>query len=131
MKETMGVVGRGYVGQKIYDFFKSHGYEIYSFDEDEKKSDFGKLEDLNGYNLDFVFICVPTPMAKDGSCDTSIVEEVVKRIKAKTFVVESTIAPGTTKRLEQETGKDILFTPEYFGETNQDGQPLIIIHKLK
>ncbi|HUS50778.1 MAG TPA: hypothetical protein VMZ91_11480 [Candidatus Paceibacterota bacterium] len=88
-----------------------------SFDEERGKSDVKNLEDLNKYGLDFAFVCVPTPMGKDGRCDTSIVEEVVRRIKAKTIIIESTIAPGTTEKLEKETGKNILFTPEYFGET--------------
>jgi len=29
---------------------------------------------------DIVFVCVPTPMKRDGECDTSIVEQVVDEI---------------------------------------------------
>jgi len=114
----IAIIGRGYVGQKLYEFFKSNNYETYSFDIDRSKSDVEKIEDLNEYNLDFAFICVPTQMNADGTCNTSLVEEAVKKIDSKTIVIESTIAPGTTKRLVTETGKDILFTPEYFGETS-------------
>ena len=119
MEKVVGVVGLGYVGDKIYNFFKLHGYSTFSFDPYQKNSDFKTLEELNENNLDFSFICVPTPMKFDGSCDTSIVEQVMKDVKARTNVIESTIEPGTTKRLEEETGKDILFTPEYFGETKK------------
>ena len=117
MKEIIGVVGRGYVGEKIYQFFKSNNYPTWSYDTEKGKSDVGSLEDLANTHLDFAFICVPTPMDENGGCDTSIVEASVKRVQAGTIVIESTISPGTTERLEQETGKDILFTPEYFGET--------------
>jgi UDPglucose 6-dehydrogenase len=117
MKEKIAIIGVGYVGSKIYDFFKQHGYDVYRFDINTNKSDVKKIEDFDAYNLDFAFICVPTPMSADGSCDVSLVENAVKRIKAKTIVIQSTIAPGTTKILEHETGKDILFVPEYFGET--------------
>ena len=37
------------------------------------------LEDIIELDNDIIFICVPTPMKKDGSCDTSIVEGVVER----------------------------------------------------
>ena len=117
MKEKIAIIGLGYVGSKVYDFLKMHGFNMYRFDIDPAKSDVKKIEDLNSFDLDFAFICVPTPMAKDGSCDISLVADSVRRIKAKIIVIQSTISPGTTKKLEKETGRDILFVPEYFGET--------------
>jgi len=117
MKEKIAIIGSGYIGSKVYDFFNKHGYGAYRFDIDQNKSDVKKIEDLDGYALDFAFICVPTPMAEDGSCNVSAVTEAVKKVKAKTIVIQSTVAPGTTRNLEKETGKDILFMPEYFGET--------------
>jgi len=115
--KKIGIIGRGYVGQKLYEFFKSNNYKTYSFDVDKTKSDVENIEDLNQYKLDFAFICVPTQMREDGTCDTSLVEDSVRKINAKTIVIESTVVPGTTEKLQVETGKDILFTPEYFGET--------------
>jgi UDPglucose 6-dehydrogenase len=60
---------------------------------------------------------VPTPTAPDGSCDTSIVEEVIEWIESDIIVIRSTVAPGTTDRLRRKTGKRIIFQPEYIGET--------------
>ena len=117
MEEKIGVVGMGYVGSKIYDFFKSHKYDVCKFDVDATKTDFAKLEDLNDKNLDFIFVCVSTPMLDNGSCDTSIMEETIRKVVAKTIVVHSTVPPGTTQKMEDETKKDIVFIPEYFGET--------------
>ena len=117
MKEKIVIIGLGYIGLKIYEFFKKHDYDVYRFDINSDKSDFQKIEELNAHNFDFAFICVPTQMKGDGSCDTSLVEDSVKKVRAKTIIIQSTVVPGTTRKLEQETGKDLLFVPEYFGET--------------
>jgi UDPglucose 6-dehydrogenase len=66
---------------------------------------------------DVVFICVPTPMAEDGHCDTSIVEEAVSWVQAPLMIIRSTVSPGTTDRLREKYNKHIVFQPEYLGET--------------
>ena len=66
---------------------------------------------------DAVFIGVPTPMADDRTCNTSIVEEVVSWIEAPLIIIRSTVAPGTTDRLREKYKKAIVFQPEYLGET--------------
>jgi UDPglucose 6-dehydrogenase len=65
---------------------------------------------------DVAMVCVPTPL-KDGKLDTSIVESVVRRAKESLIIVRSTMNPGTTDNLVKETGKRIIFQPEYIGET--------------
>ncbi len=73
-------------------------------------------------DTDFVFICVPTSPRDDGSCDTSIVEEVVRLANPRIAIVcESTVSLGTTERLIRETGKPLVFVPEYAGE--EPGHP--------
>ena len=62
-------------------------------------------------------ICVPTEMKKDGSADTSIVEKVISEHEAFIYLIKSTVPPGTTDRLINMTGKEIVFSPEYFGGT--------------
>jgi UDPglucose 6-dehydrogenase len=64
-----------------------------------------------------VFLCVPTPCAPDGACDTAAVEECVGWISGPQIVLRSTVSPGTTDRLRRETGKPVIFQPEYIGET--------------
>ena len=66
---------------------------------------------------DVVFVCVPTPMADDRTCDTSIVEEAVAWIQAPLIIIRSTVAPGTTDRLRETHKKRVVFQPEYLGET--------------
>jgi nucleotide sugar dehydrogenase len=67
---------------------------------------------------DFAVVCVPTPMAADGSCDTSIVEEVVRDCGLSRMLIKSTVPPGTTKFLAGKYGKKLVFSPEYIGEGN-------------
>ncbi|NLG43776.1 MAG: hypothetical protein GX547_11050 [Phycisphaerae bacterium] len=66
---------------------------------------------------DVCFISVPTPMAADRTCDTSIVEQCVAWIECPLIIIRSTVAPGTTDRLSVEYKKNIVFQPEYLGET--------------
>ena len=61
-------------------------------------------------------ICVPTPMAEDGSCDTSAVGEVVSWLDTPVILVKSTVAPGTTDNLMRKYGKHIVMSPEYVGQ---------------
>ena len=100
----VGIVGLGAVGGAIAKLFPSA--DLY----DEPK-DIGRRADINECQI--VFVCVPTPAADDGSCDTSIVEEVVSWIDGPTIVLRSTVNPGTTSRLRAESGKPIVFQPEY------------------
>lgn len=59
---------------------------------------------------------MPTPMRDNGSADTSIVREVVGWLKTPLILLRSTVPPGTTNKLIQDTGKRIVFSPEYAGE---------------
>ncbi len=64
---------------------------------------------------DAAFICVPTPL-KGNKLDTSIVEEVVRKANEDLIIIRSTVMPGTCDKLEK-LGKNIVFQPEYLGET--------------
>ena len=45
-----------------------------------------------------VFVCVPTPMNSDGSCDISVAENVINEFSDVRLIVinKSTVVPGTT-----------------------------------
>jgi UDP-glucose 6-dehydrogenase len=75
----------------------------------------------------YVWICVPTPENEDGSCDTSIVEKVISDFAGwrKTFVIRSTVIPGTAKRLIEQHGEvgvkvDIISFPEFGSEDTME-----------
>ena len=114
----IGVVGQGYVGTAVRTVFEKH-YETNTFDlnGDCNCETIGELID----NSDIIFVCVPTPMKKDGSCDTSIVEAVVKdindmvvsrNVSGRIVAIKSTIPPGTKTELNKEYPEfDIVFNP--------------------
>jgi UDPglucose 6-dehydrogenase len=91
------------------------------YDTNEERRTVDQLETLVNW-ADYLFVCVPTPMKDDSSCDTSIVENVVQQIasvrKDKIVVIKSTVPPGTTKRLAAEHGLNIAFNPEFLTEAN-------------
>ncbi|AHF08050.1 nucleotide sugar dehydrogenase [Desulfitobacterium metallireducens] len=127
---TVGVVGIGYVGlplavEKAKAGFKTIGFDVQSakvdmvneghnyigdvVDSDLKElvekgmlsatTDFSFVKDV-----DFIAICVPTPLDSHQQPDISYVksssEEVAKYLKRETMVVlESTTYPGTTEEL--------------------------------
>ena len=104
----VGIVGYGHVGSAMGLLFK----DAILYD---KYSNLGTKDEIN--SCDVAFICVPTPMAEDGSCDTSCVDEVLEWIQAKVIVIRSTVPVGYTKTKRSELGKRIIFQPEYYGET--------------
>lgn len=104
----VGIIGKGYVGRAIYNLFKDH-YDIVSKD---KEGDYSKINECY-----LSVVCVPTPMKKDGSCDTSIVEEVVQNLETPLILIKSTIPPETTEMLKSVYKKRIVFSPEYIGES--------------
>ena len=104
-------MGYGVVGRSLGRLFGNSAVtlDLEATDEDRER--------INACEV--AFVCVPTPPAADLGCDTSIVEQCVDWIESPLIVIRSTVSPGTTERLGRETGKRILFQPEYLGETVQ------------
>ena len=118
----LGVVGQGYVGTAVREVMSNY-YEVNTFDI-KQECTCDSLNDLVKIS-DVVFVCVPTPMNKDGSCYIGIVEDVVKQINSissndnKIVVMKSTVPPGTTERLNEEYKHiKIVFNPEFLTEAN-------------
>ena len=121
----IGIVGQGYVGTAVKEVFSKH-YETNTFDlnGDCTCTD---IEDLVAAS-DIIFVCVPTPMKKDGSCDTSIVDSVVHELNGlaitrqdsnRIVAIKSTIPHGTTNRLNKECKNiSVIFNPEFLTEAN-------------
>jgi len=122
----IGIVGQGYVGTAVKEVFSKH-YEVDTYDLDKDKCSVDYLEDIVELS-NIIFVCVPTPMKKDGSCDTSIVEAIVKdindmvvsrNVSGRIVAIKSTIPPGTTNRLNKECHNiSVIFNPEFLTEAN-------------
>ena len=128
---VIGIVGQGFVGLALKIGFEPQ-YKLETYDKyDKDKSTCDTLFDLV-MECDVMFVCVPTPMNKDGSCHTDIVEEVIAEINEIVLetesypyhikpivVIKSTVPPGTTDRLHSKNrGLDVIFNPEFLTEAN-------------
>jgi UDPglucose 6-dehydrogenase len=112
MSKKIAIIGMGYVG-KAFAKFVGDIYPLVEYDvTDETPYPKDSID-----NCDLAVVCVPTPQTADGACDTSIVEEVIKIIETPLIMIKSAVVPGTTDKLKSETGKHIVVSPEYIGES--------------
>lgn len=112
-KTKISIIGYGYVGKALEKFFKEH-YQVLIYDPFQKSITKTK-EEIN--KTDYAFICVPTPRSENGKCDISVVEETMDWLDVDTIIIKSTVEIGTTERLVERYKKNIIFSPEYIGES--------------
>lgn len=104
------ICGYGIVGKHLKEDFKFA--DTYDPDTD-MEADFSEPPEGR---YDIAFISVPTPNI-DGKCDISYVERAIRQTTADVFVIKSTVPPETTDRLGSRLGKNVMFSPEYYGAT--------------
>ena len=110
MKNVL-IVGIGNIGSRLY-----REYGKLAPDRYDPYKGFTEKKDIR---YDFAFLATDTPMNEDGTCDLSQVRQAIDETDAEVFVLRSTVPPGTTERLKAETGKRIVFSPEFYGTTQQ------------
>jgi len=129
----IGIVGMGYVGSAILngfnDFFKVNTFDI------KKPSTFNSLDELVEIS-DVLFICLPTPMNKNGECDLTIIDSVLTEINSvarnQIIIIKSTCSPGSCSIFQKKfSNLKIVFNPEFLREKhiNEDfmNQKFIIL----
>ena len=112
----IGSIGRGMVGEAIYQGLKTLGNDMYYHDPKFKGS---TMSDI--INTDIVFISVPTMPNEYNECDLSILYKVLDELcslKYKGVIcIKSTITPGTTKKMiDKYSNNRICFCPEFLKE---------------
>ena len=154
MKKSIAVIGSGFVGGSLITVFAERGFDVFAYDKagtyapgarpleydlehevseptrvvklrEVSVANLVKLSELRDGFTKIYFVCVPTPMNPDGSCNTTIVEAVLSELASvageRIAVVKSTIPPGSTetwnKRFEG-TGLKIVFCPEFLRESS-------------
>jgi UDPglucose 6-dehydrogenase len=125
MENSTGIIGLGFVGHAIQAGFEKNKIDsLYTYDIDtSKNSSCNSIAEV-AQHAEIIYVCVPTPMDRDGSCDTSIVDRVVYDIVAaapsqRIIVIKSTVPPGTTERLQTlHPFHHIVFSPEFLTEAN-------------
>ena len=121
---NIGIIGQGFVGNAVYNKFKNY-FNVLTFDLDKSICNYS-FEEINK-ECKYIFVCLPTPMNKDGSCYTAIVEDLLIKLdkhskeisQSKIVVVKSTIPPGTTKKWNDKFDNlSVVFNPEFLTEAN-------------
>jgi UDPglucose 6-dehydrogenase len=118
---SVAVVGFGAVGRGIKQLFP----DAVPYDPPQG---IGSKEAVNACR--YAMVAVPTPGLPDGSADISAVEEVVGWIECDHIILRSTVPVGTTDRLREQTGKSIVFQPEY-GPAETPDHPFNDLRKIR
>ena len=118
----VGMVGQGFVGTALRKVFSGY-HKIYTYDKVHANLSTHTSVQALSHSCDVIFICVPTPMKPDGSCDISIVEDVCKKAcltgRKNIIVIKSTVPPGTTSYLNEIcVDSQVIFNPEFLLERN-------------
>jgi UDPglucose 6-dehydrogenase len=106
------VIGRGFVG-KATMLLENPDVTVWVYDivPEYCVPEGLTYEDVNEHS-DLIFVCVPTPMRIDGSCNTGILESVLGKLDHPYVVVRSTVPPGFC------ASHDCFFMPEFLTEKN-------------
>ena len=113
-ESKVGVIGCGFVGEaQAFAFSPISNVKVYDID---KRKCTNSLEET--LKCKFIFVCVPTPMKKNGEQDTSFIEDVFKKaVSGPIYIIKSTVLPGTTNNLIKKYKKlNIIFSPEFLTE---------------
>lgn len=137
MNQTIGIIGLGFVGTAVAEGMK-HAVSIAAYDKAKGcwqacensplcSKEVDEPMEWVTRQADLIFVCVPTPMNSDGSCNTSVVEGVINELQTSAqslgrkpvVLIKSTVPPGTTEALD-ESCPDLYigFNPEFLTEAN-------------
>jgi UDPglucose 6-dehydrogenase len=112
----VGIIGLGFVGNALLNGLNKKT-EVFKVDPKLQTT----ISDLNNFNPEIIFICVPTPMDADGTQDLDILNKVISEINSYKFesiiVLKSTVLPSHIKRIENRCAK-FIYNPEFLRENH-------------
>lgn len=110
--KSIGIIGLGFVGNAIKTSLSGTQIELVLIDP--AKGFNATYEDL--VKCDGVFVCVPTPELKDGSCDPSALKEVLSKLKEVNYngviISKCTATPDIYQELQDEF-PNLVHSPEF------------------
>ena len=114
----IGIIGNGFVGNAVYQNLRDKvKCKVYDLD---KNRSFNTLEEVIAE--DYIFVCLPTPMRKDGECDLSILDSFFENLYWDhpdvdgTFIIKSTVPIGTTRKYTEKY--NVIHNPEFLTARN-------------
>lgn len=115
MKKNIAIIGHGFVGKAVEYGFSTKNTFIHTIDPMYGNS----VYDLQDSNIDYAFVCVPTPMDNTGKVDASIVIQVIDQLLELTnamVILKSTITPDIASMWEG--SRRVVYNPEFLTEAN-------------
>lgn len=109
-KPSTIILGYGVVGKNLEnELSKLHPdiYDKYNIQHNTKRN----------IKYDIAFVCVDTPLLDDNELNIAEVRNAINENDSEIYVIKSTCPLGTVERLKTETNKRIIFSPEYYGDT--------------
>ncbi len=114
----IGFIGLGFVGNAIHTAYKDN-FVAETICVDPAKGHTNTYKDL--LETDGIFVCVPSPQGDDGSCDTSILENVLKELAGLKYhgvIISKVTAPPAVYTRLQETYPNLVHAPEFLTAAN-------------
>lgn len=112
----IAIVGYGFVGKAVEVGFRNPENDIMIVDP---YKGYANIDDMENYNPDYTFVCVPTPMGEDGNIDATIIKNVVSKLQSMAcgvVIIKSTVTPDLVQEICKY--KRFVYNPEFLTERN-------------
>jgi UDPglucose 6-dehydrogenase len=111
----IAIIGHGTVGGALSAWLASRHTDVVSYDPPKGLGSRSALD-----AADIVFVCVPTPYARQTGFDRGHLDDAIGAIGgAKLVVIKSTVTPGTTDALQTAHPQHrFVFNPEFLREAH-------------
>lgn len=109
---SIGIVGCGFVGSAVKLAYDLIGTEVLVHDPAIGYNN--TYEEL--LSAEVIFVCVPSPQREDGSCDTSILENVLTKLNDLGYtnpIISKVTAPPLVYRKLHEQYPNLVYAPEF------------------
>lgn len=112
----VGIIGGGVVGLAHANVFK-HYCDVRVYDLEPLRATHSLRDTLQ---QDVLFLCLPTPMRKDGTVEPRAVADALAAIESespcKAVVLKSTLPPISLLHLQHKVPRRFIFSPEFLTE---------------
>jgi nucleotide sugar dehydrogenase len=115
---SVGIIGGGVVGAAHANVFRQY-VDVKVYDTEPRKASHSFRDTVQ---QDVLFLCLPTPMRKDGTVDSRGILDAVASIRsesqAKVVVLKSTLPPNDLLECDRlaSGGPSFVFSPEFLTE---------------
>ncbi len=117
---SVGIIGGGVLGKAHANVLR-HYFNVKVYDLEPARATHSLRDVLQ---QDVIFVCVPTPMRKDGTVEPQIVFDVLHAIESespcKAVVLKSTLPPAALLECDKIVPGRFIFSPEFLTERSAE-----------